>query len=155
MQRPERSDMLQFSHREAGSKRMVVMGCGELGASIATSLAEQGHTLHMLELHPEYFDRLPPSQIESGHIVPIIGDGTLQQDQMRASVPDADVFLALSDDDTVNALAAQMSKHLYEVPTVICRIDDPTMQKVYNELGVVAISATSLVTEMVIKEAGT
>jgi trk system potassium uptake protein TrkA len=147
--------MLQFSQREAGSKRMVIMGCGELGASIAHSLAEQGHTLHLLDLHAEHFDRLSPGQVESGHIVPIIGDGTLQQDQMRASVPNADVFMALSDEDTANALAAQMSRHLYEVPTVICRIDDPTMQKVYSELGVVAISATSLVTEMVIKEAGT
>ena len=145
--------MLQFNQREAGSKRMVIMGCGELGASIATSLSEQGHTVHVVDLRSEYFDQLPPGQIENGHIVPIIGDGTLRQDQMRASVPDADVFMALSDQDTRNALAAQMTKHLYEVPTVICRIDDPTMQQMYNALGIVAVSATALVTQIVIKEA--
>ena len=132
---------------------MVLMGCGELGASIATSLSEQGHTVHVLDLHAEHFDRLPPGQIENGHIVPIIGDGTLQQDQMRASVPDADVFMALSDEDADNALASQMTKNLYEVPTVICRIDDPTMQEMYKDLDLVAISGRTLVTEMVIREA--
>ena len=145
--------MLRFDQRESGVKRMVIMGCDGLASSIATSLSEQGHMVHILDLNSEAFDRLPRGKIEDHHIVPIIGDGTRQQDLRRASIEEADVFMALSEVDARNALAVQMARHLYEVPTVICRIDDPTLQQMYTGLGIVAIGATSLVTEMVVEAA--
>ena len=130
------------------------MGCGGLGVAVATSLAAQRHIVHILDSQAEAFEQLPPSKIEDGFIVPLVGDGTLEEDLLRASVRDANVFLALSGTDTVNALAAQMAKHLYRVPTVICRIDDPTIQGMYGGLGIVAISATSLVAQMALEKAG-
>ena len=130
---------------------MVIVGCGGLGASVATTLSEEGHTLHILNADREAFDRLPAGPIADGHIVPIIGDGTLQRDLLNASVQDADVFMALTDSDSENALAAQMAKLIYQVPLVICRIDDPEKQQMYNALGLVAVSATRLVTEAVVE----
>ena len=59
------------------------------------------------------------------------------------------MFMALSGVDTLNALTGQMAKHLFQVPTVVCRIDDPTLQEMYEELGIVAISATSLFVRMI------
>ena len=131
------------------------MGCDGLGISVATALTEHGHTVHILDPHAEAFDRLPPGEIEHGRIVPIVGDGTLQEDLVRASIQDAHVFMALSDIDTRNVLAAQMARHLYQVPTVICRIDDPTIQQMYNNLGIVALSSTTPVTQMAVRAAST
>ena len=145
--------MIQFYQREAGSSRMVLVGCGGLGASVATTLSEQGHTLHILSTDRDAFDRLPAGPISDGHIVPIIGDGTLQSDLLKAAVQDADVFMGLSDSDSENALSAQMAKLIYRVPLVICRIDDPTKQEMYNQLGLVAVSATTLVTNVVVDAA--
>ena len=130
------------------------MGCGGLGVAVATSLAAQGHTVHILDHRADAFEPLPPGKIEDGLIVPIVGDGTLEEDLLRASVRDANVFLALTGTDTANALAAQMAKHLYRVPTVICRIDDPTIQGMYGGLGIVVISATALVAQMALEKAG-
>mgnify|MGYP002174304798 CR=1 FL=1 len=146
--------MLQFTPREAGSKRMVIVGCGGLGASVATTLSEAGHTLHILNPEREAFDRLPAGPIADGHIVPLIGGGRLQRDLLNAAVQDADVFMALTDSDSENALAAQMAKLIYRVPLVICRIDDPTIQGMYGGLGIVAISATALVAQMALEKAG-
>ena len=73
---------------------MVIMGCDSLGASVAISLTEQGHTVYILDSRPEAFDRLPAGEMEDGRIVPIIGNGTLRQDLMSASVQEADVFMA-------------------------------------------------------------
>ena len=128
------------------------MGCNGIGAAVATTLVNQGHTVHVLDSHEGAFGRLPPGGIEEGHIVPIIGDGTLQQGLVKASVQDADVFMALSNSDTRNALAAQRAKQVYQVPKVICRIDDPDLNEMYNELDIQAVGATMLVTEMLVKE---
>ena len=143
--------MLQFNQRETGSKRIVIMGCGGLGASVATTLSNQGHTVHMLDSHPESFSRLPPDDVEAGHIVPIIGEGTLQNDLAKASIQEADAFMALSEVDTQNALASQMAKHILNVPRVVCRIDDPVMQEMYSKLDIMAISATTLVAQVALE----
>ena len=129
------------------------MGCDGLGISVAAALTEQGHTVHILDPRAEAFGRLPPGEVEQGRIVPIVGDGTLQQDLERAYIKDAHVFMALTDIDTRNVLAAQMARHLYQVPKVICRIDDPTTQKMYNDLGIVALSSMTLVSQSAVRAA--
>ena len=145
--------MLESDAPSTGAKHTVIMGCDSLGAAVATSLVERGHTVHIVDTRPDAFDRLPVGVIQDGRIVPIIGDGALASDLAKASIQDADVFMALSDVDTTNALAGQIAKHIHEVPRVICRIDDPSRQEMYNELGMVAISSTNFVTQMVIDEA--
>ena len=129
------------------------MGCDGLAASVAITLSDRGHTVHILDTDVESFDRLPSGKIQAGDIVPIVGDGTLQQDLLKASIQDADVFMALSDSDTKNALAAQIAKSIFQVPAVVSRIDDPVIQGIYNGLGIVAIGATSIVTEMAVEAA--
>ena len=82
------------------------------------------------------------------------GDATRHRDLRRAAIGDADVFLALSDSDTENALVGQLAKHIYHVPTVVCRIDDPAAQAMYADLGLDAVSGTALVTRAVLEACG-
>ena len=88
--------------------------------------------------------------VEDGHIVPLVGDGTFEEDLRKASIQDAQVFMALSDSETRNALAAQIARHVFQVPTSICRIDDPSKERVYNGLGILAVSAITLMTKEVV-----
>jgi trk system potassium uptake protein TrkA len=129
------------------------MGCDALAASVAITLSDQGHAVYVLDPDVESFDRLPPGKIEAGEMVPIAGDGTVQQDLLKAGVQDADVFMALSDSDTRNALAGQIAKSIFQVPTVISRIDDPVLQEMYKGLGIQAIGARVIVTGMAVKAA--
>ena len=145
--------MLQLGQRD-GSKRIVIAGSGGLGTSIAATLAEQGHTIHILDSSAESFDNLPPGMVDAGQIVPVPGDGTREDDLIKASIIEADVFIAVSGRDGSNAMAAQMAKAMYEVPLVICRIDDPDSQEMYNELGLVAISATGIAAKVVFETIG-
>jgi len=129
------------------------MGCGGLAAAIAITLSDQGHIVHILDRRQESFDRLPPGKTQAGEIVPIVGDGTLQQDLLKASIQDADVFIALSETDTRNALAAQVTSRIFQVPVVVSRIDDPAIQAMYNDQGIVAIGVATLMTEMAVRAA--
>ncbi len=145
--------MLQTDRTTVGDRKVTIMGCGGMAASVAITLSDQGYGIHILDLRIDSFNRLPPGKTQSGEIIPIVGDGTLQQDLLKAAVEDADVFMALSDSDTRNALAAQVASNIFRVPTVICRVEDPIMQKVYAGLGIVALGATTLVAENAVKAA--
>ena len=146
--------MLSSTNQAAGPKLVVVMGCGRVGASIATALSDAGHTLRVLDSDPSAFDALAPGMIEEGHIVPVVGDGTLEDDLRRASTQDSDLFIAVSGRDARNALAAQMAQHIFQVPQVICRINDPIRNEMYSALGLTTVSPTRLLTEAVLDVAG-
>ena len=145
--------MEQSLQRDSDSQHIVVLGCDVVGLSVATSLADQGHVVHVLDSRTEALDRLPLGKIEDGNIIPILGNGTLQQGLLKTSIQDASVFIALSNVDNINALSAQIAKHIHEVPVVICLIDDPEKQKMYADLDIVAISGANLATEMVLDAA--
>ena len=145
--------MLQTDRTTVGNRKVTIMGCGGMAASVAITLSDQGYGIHILDLRIDSFNRLPPGKTQSGEIIPIVGDGTLQQDLLKAAIEDADVFMALSDSDTRNALAAQVASNIFRVPTVICRVEDPIMQKVYAGLGIVALGATNMVAENAVKAA--
>ena len=133
------------------SRQTVVTGSDGLATSIAASLADRGHTVRLLAPRPDVLDRLPKELLQWGRIVARTGDAASHRDLRRAAIGDADVLLALSESDTENALVAQLAKHIYHVPTVVCRIDDPTAQAMYADLGLGAVSGTALVTRAVLE----
>ncbi len=139
---------------DINSRSVVIMGCGRVGTSIAVALYEQGHNLHVLDPDVAAFDRLPSRAIEEGHVVPIVGDGTLESDLRKASTQDADMFIAVSGKDSWNAMGAQIAKHILLVPTVICRMNDPVRNEMYSQLGLVTVSATELVTDIILEATG-
>jgi Trk K+ transport system NAD-binding subunit len=136
------------------SRQTVITGSDALATSVAAALADRGHTVSLLVPRPDVIDQLPKELIQRGRIVARPGDATKHRDLRRAAIQDADVALALSDSDSENALVGQLARHVYQVPTVICRIDDPTAQEMYTGLGLDAVSGTALVTRSVLEACG-
>ena len=136
------------------SRQTVITGSDGLATSIAAALADRGHAVSLLVPRPEVIDRLPKELLQWGRIVARAGDATKHRDLRRAAIQDADVVLALSDSDSENALVGQLAKHVYRVPTVVCRIDDPTAKEMYAGLGLDAVSGTALVTRAVLEACG-
>jgi trk system potassium uptake protein TrkA len=145
--------MIQAHQPAASSRRIVIMGCGVVAAAIAIALSDQGHIVSILDRHRESFDRLRSGKTRAGEIVPVVGDGTLQQSLLKASIQDAEVFIALSESDTRNALAAQVANRIFQVPVVVSRIDDLAIQAMYNDQGIVAIGVAALMTELAVNAA--
>ena len=140
-------------HTRVGPKRVVVVGCTDTGASVAVALSNGGHSVQILDEEADSFRRIPASKRESGAIVPVIGDGTSQRDLLKVSIRDADVFMALSDSDTMNALASEVASSIFQVPTVVSRIDDPSIQATYNEIGIAAIGSAQILADMAVEAA--
>lgn len=140
-------------HTRVGPKRVVVVGCTGTGASVAVALSNGGHSVQILDEEADSFRRIPASKRESGAIVPVIGDGTSQRDLLKVSIRDADVFMALTDSDTMNALASEVASSIFQVPTVVSRIDDPSIQATYNEIGIAAIGSAQILADMAVEAA--
>lgn len=127
------------------------MGCGRIGSTVAVRLVEEGWIVHIMDLNADNFERLPESLVNDGLIIPIVGDGTLEKDCRRAGAEDAEIFIALSGRDTLNALAAQIAQRILSVPTVICRMNDPTRKDMYETMGLIAVSPLGIVSDLVVQ----
>lgn len=122
------------------SKRMVVFGCGILGASLAVKLSEAGNLIKIIDNKPAAFKKLPVKRVEATSIVPVLGDGTKENDLRKASTHECDVFLALTENTTVNLMSAQIAMYNIRVPRVLCLVADEKLCDIYNELGLEVIS---------------
>ncbi len=136
-----------------GPNHILIVGCGELGATIARELVEHGNTVHVLDRTPRAFERLPETAVEEGRILPFAGDGASHQDLIRAGIRDVDVFMSLMSSDTANILSAQAAKQVFGVEVVVCRVDDRDLQGMYEEMGLIAIGATSLLVDVAVQSA--
>ena len=119
---------------------VIIMGCGRVGAALASMLDTDRHKVTVLDTDSYSFRRLP----ESFGGTALLGSGTNEDVLKRAGIEEADVFVALTQGDNRNVLAAQIAKHTFNVPRVVCRIYDPLRQEMYSTLGIEAISPTTV-----------
>ena len=120
--------------------RIVIMGCGRVGARLASLLDEDGHDISVLDWDSYSFRRLP--QDFGGQA--LLGNG-LDEDALRkAGIEEADAFVAVTQGDNRNIMSAQIAKHIFNIPKVVCRIYDPLRRDLYEMLGLEAISPTSI-----------
>jgi len=120
--------------------KIVIMGCGRVGAQLAGLLDAEGHAVTVLDIDSYSFRRLPPEFNGTA----LIGSGADEETLKKAGIEEADIFVALTQGDNRNVMAAQIAKHIFNVPRVVCRIYDPLRQELYNTLGLEAISPTTV-----------
>jgi len=121
--------------------KIIIMGCGRVGAHLATLLDAEGNDVTVLDLDAYAFRRLPRSFRGTA----LLGNGIDQEALKRAGVEGADVFFALTQGDNRNIMASQIAKHIFNVPRVVCRIYDPLRQDMYSSLGLESISPTTII----------
>ena len=120
--------------------KIVIVGCGRVGASVAEAYDHSGHQVLIIDSSTAAFDRLPSSFGGTA----IRGDGTDEDVLKRAGAEGADVFLALTEGDNRNVMAAQLAVEAFEVPRVIAKINDPVRAAAYAELGISTLCRTGL-----------
>lgn len=123
--------------------KIVIVGCGRVGASAADQYDRAGHEVIVLDSSTSAFDRLPSTF--GGRA--IRGDGTDEDVLRRAGAEGADVFLALTEGDNRNVMAAQLAVEALEVRRVIAKINDPVRAAAYAELGIATLSRTGLMVD--------
>jgi trk/ktr system potassium uptake protein len=118
--------------------RIIIVGCGRVGARVAAELDKLGEHVTVIDINPRAFSRLPPDF--GGESVR--GNGTDEDIMRSAGAEQADLVMTLTEGDNRNALAAQVAKHTFSVPRVIAKINDPLRGEAYRALGLETICRT-------------
>ncbi len=119
---------------------VLIMGCGRVGARLATQLSAAGHEVTILDISERAFSRL-------GSDFPgttLLGNGIDMDVLRRAGIERADAFAAMTQGDNRNIMASQVAQHIFRVPKVVTRIYDPIRSDTFVELGLEALSPTVL-----------
>jgi trk system potassium uptake protein TrkA len=124
--------------------KILIMGCGRVGARLASLLEEDGHEITILDNDTYSFRRLPPSFGGTA----LFGNGIDEEALKKAGIEEADVFVAVTQGDNRNVMACQIAKHVFKVERVVCRIYDPLREEMYSALGLETISPTKVFAQL-------
>jgi trk system potassium uptake protein len=119
------------------SKRVIILGCGRQGARLAELLEGEGFEVAVI-------DEVSHKRLKSPTIERIVGNGTDRDVLQRAGLQDAFAFAAVTNGDNTNLMTAQMARLLFNVEHVVCRVYDPQRAKLYHDLGLETVSATTV-----------
>lgn len=119
---------------------ILVIGCGRVGAALAVTLDRKGHDVSVIDRNQERFDELS-SQFGGFTTTGV----PIDQDALkRAGISTCDALFAVTDEDDMNLMAAQLAKQLYNVPKIYVCITDITKSEVFEEMGINTICPTKL-----------
>ncbi|MBA2598556.1 MAG: TrkA family potassium uptake protein [Chloroflexota bacterium] len=126
----------------------VIMGCGRVGARVAGLLDNTGNFVSVVDTDSRAFRRLPAGF--GGET--IIGTGIDEDVLRRAGIETADAFIAVTNGDNRNIMAAQVARLIFEVPEVICRIYDPVREDTYRRLGLTTVCPTTTISAIILDQ---
>jgi trk system potassium uptake protein TrkA len=124
--------------------RVVIMGCGRVGAGLAQQLQREGHEVTILDTDAFAFRRL----LAKFGGRRLQGSGTDDRVLVEAGIEQADVFIAVASGDNRNILAAQKAKEIYGVKSVVTRVKDPLRAELFAGLGLQTFSPTKVGIEL-------
>ena len=111
---------------------ILIVGCGRVGRRLVHVLERLGHDVSVLDEDAANLALLnelePPFSGMAVAGVPIDGDVL-----RSAGIEACDAVAAVSEDDSLNLMAAQIAKSLFQREKVICRVSDPHLQVLYHK----------------------
>jgi trk system potassium uptake protein TrkA len=120
--------------------RYLIVGCGRVGSTLAKLLDADGHEVIVVDENPAAFKRL--EQKFKGHVV--VGTGIDYDVLQRAGAQSADGFIAVTNGDNRNVMAALIAQRMFHIKKIVARIYDPMRGMMYRELGIDTVCPTTV-----------
>ena len=127
--------------------RAVVVGCGRVGSTVATTLAEEGWDVTAVDENEAALARLG-DRWRGGFVV---GHGMDVAVLKEAGIERADAVVVATDGDNTNIVVAQVAQRMFEVPSVVVRILDPGRADFYASRGLDVVCPTKTAYETLIE----
>ncbi|AIX99845.1 Trk system potassium uptake protein TrkA [Arthrobacter sp. PAMC 25486] len=125
----------------------VIMGCGRVGATLAHTLEDSGHSVAIIDQDERAFRRLRTGF--GGR--KITGVGFDQETLKQADIESAYAFAAVSSGDNSNILATRVARETFHVEHVVARIYDPGRAEIYQRLGIPTVAAVRWSADQVLR----
>ncbi len=98
--------------------RVIICGAGQVGFSITSYLARENNDVTVIDQCPEMIARVNMDIDANG----IVGPASSPEILNKAGANDADMIIAVTQNDEVNMVACQVAHSLFNVPRKIARI---------------------------------
>ena len=125
--------------------KIIIVGCGTVGTSLAERLSVEDHDLVMVDLSEQKVEEVSNRYDAMG----IVGNGASFNVQQEAGVDTADLFIAVTGEDELNLLCCLMAKKNAKCHT-IARVRNPLYNKeirfIREQLGISMIINPELTT---------
>ncbi len=125
---------------------IIVVGCGNVGAQLASLLAAEGHDVVIVDKDPGAFRRLGTTF----NGVKISGYGFDEDILKQAGIEKCDAFAAVTNQDNSNMMAAEVASKMYKVPRVVARLYDTERESTCQHLGLNYVCGTTMVAQMIL-----
>jgi trk system potassium uptake protein TrkA len=119
---------------------VLIVGCGRVGATLAGLLGDEGHQVTVVDTDKAAFAHLPLGS----KVVTYLGNGADLDVLRNVGADKADWFLALTQGDNRNLMAAQIAKEIFGVKRVIAKSNDPIRAEIYRGKGIETFSRTTI-----------
>ena len=126
---------------------VVVVGCGRVGAQLSTRLAEQGHSVAVVDKNAKAFSRLP----EDFSGKRIVGFGFDRDRLAEAGIDEAGAVAAVTSGDNSNIVVARIARETYGIERVVARIYDPRRAEIYQRLGINTVATVAWTTDQAMR----
>ena len=104
--------------------RVIVVGCGKVGTSIASQLSQEGCNVTVIDKNPLHVVRVS----DTCDVLGIEGDGSSYKTLEEAGVQEADLVIAVTDSDEKNLLCCLIAKKGGHAAT-IARVRNPAYSR--------------------------
>ena len=125
--------------------KVIVMGCGRIGSLVSLLLANQNHDVTVIDHDANAEGRLGTHF--KGRI--IRGLGFDRNILVQSGIETVEAFVAASQSDNANIVAARIARNIFRVPRVVARLYDPRRAEIYRRLGLTTISSTNWAAERI------
>ena len=100
--------------------KIIIVGCGKVGTTIAEELYHEGHDITVIDQNAATVQTIT----ENIDVMGLTGNGAVYQVQIEAGIQDADLLIATTNSDELNMLCCLIAKKAGDCHT-IARIRNP------------------------------
>jgi trk system potassium uptake protein TrkA len=105
--------------------QIVILGAGQVGASVAEALASEANDITIVDQDREALAALA----DRLDVRTLAGNAAYPSVLREAGIEDADMLVAVTQSDQTNLVACKIARNLFHVPTRIARLRSPDFLK--------------------------
>ncbi len=98
--------------------RIVILGAGQVGASVAEALSSEANDITVVDLNSQALTQLA----DRLDVRTVCGNGALPSVLKNAGIEDAEMLVAVTQSDQTNLVACKIARQMFNVPTRIARL---------------------------------
>jgi trk system potassium uptake protein TrkA len=119
---------------------IIIAGCGRIGSDLALILSKAGHNVVIIDSEAAAFNRLGPAF----NGLTVRGSACDDRVLRQAGIETCDAFVAATNSDSANIMAAEIASRVYKVPRVVGRQYLPEQEESFRVLGINFVSGVQL-----------